>query len=115
MRRQTKEDIGKHLKHGFTIDYTQWIYHGEADHMRDEVVRQHIEDYDADDGVLDMLNDYQEAHFAEGCRKEEPEATAKVYYGMLSATQKPFHGQTNVSQLDDIRRVMALKSQFNMS
>ena len=39
------------------------LYHGESDHVRDEVVRQHIEDYDADAGVGDMLNDYHEAHF----------------------------------------------------
>jgi hypothetical protein len=32
-----------------------------------------------------MLNDYHEAHFAEGCREEEPEATTKAYYDMLSA------------------------------
>jgi hypothetical protein len=83
--------------------------------MRDEIVRQCIEDYDADGGVGDMLNKYQKAHFAKGCREEEPEATAKAYYNMLSMAQKPLHCQTNVSQLDGIRRVMSLKSQFNMS
>jgi hypothetical protein len=29
--------------------------------MREEVLRQRVEDYDADAGVADMLNDYQEA------------------------------------------------------
>ena len=44
--------MGKHLcKNGFTADYTWWIYHGEANHMRDEVVRQRIKDYDANAGV----------------------------------------------------------------
>jgi hypothetical protein len=110
MRRQTKEDMGKYLcKHGFTVDYTWWIYHGEADRMRDEVMRQRIEDYDADGRVGDMLNDYSEAHFSEGCR-EEPEATAKAYYNMLFVAHKPLHDQTNVSQLDGIGCVMALKS-----
>jgi hypothetical protein len=52
--------------------------------MRDQVVRQRLEEYDADGGVGDMLNDLHEAHFAEGCREEEPEATAKAYYDMLS-------------------------------
>jgi len=52
MRRQTKVVMGKHLcKNGFTADYTRWIYHGEANHMRDEVVRQRIKDYDANAGV----------------------------------------------------------------
>jgi hypothetical protein len=102
--------MGKHLyKYGFTANYTQWIYHGEAERMRDEVVRQRLKEYDADGRVGDTLNDWHEAHFVEGCR-EEPEATAKAYYDMLSAAQKPLHGQTNVSQLDGIGRVMALKS-----
>jgi hypothetical protein len=48
-------------------------------------VRPRVEDYDADGGVGDMLNDYHEAHFAEGCREEKPEATTKAYYDMLSA------------------------------
>ena len=79
MRQQTKVVIGKHLhKNRFTTDYTWWIYHGEADRMRNEVMRQHIKDYDVDVGVGDMLNDYHEAHFDEGRRKEELEATAKV-------------------------------------
>jgi len=116
IKRQTKVDMGKHLcKYGFTANYTRWIYHGEADRMRDEVVRQRLEQYDADGGVGGMVNDWHEAHFAEGCREEEPEATAKAYYDMLSAAQKPLHSQTNVSQLDGIGRVMALKSQCNMS
>ena len=50
-RRQTKLVMGKHLcKNGFTTDYTRWIYHGEADRGRDEVVRQRIEEYDGDAG-----------------------------------------------------------------
>ena len=69
-RRQTKVVIGKHLcKNRFTMNYTRWIYHGESDRMRDEVMRQRIEDYDADAGVGDMLNDYHEAHFDEGHRE----------------------------------------------
>ena len=86
MRRQTKVVMGKHLcKNGFMVDYTRWIYHGEADRMRDQVVRQHVEDYDADGGVEDMLNHYHEAHFGDGVREEEPQATAKAYYDMLTA------------------------------
>ena len=51
--------------------------------MREEVVRPHVEDYDADVGVADMLNDYHEAQFVEG-RTEEPEATAKAFYDMFA-------------------------------
>ena len=78
MRRQTKAVMGKHLcKNGFMADYTRWIYHGEADRGRDEVMRQRIKEYDGDARVGNMLNDYHEAHFDEGCREEEPEATTK--------------------------------------
>ena len=98
-----------------TRDYTQWTYHGEANRMRDEVVRQRIDDLDSDAGVVDMLDDFYEAHFDEGRTEEETEAIAKVYYDMLAAAQEPLHGHTKVSQLDAIARLMAMKSQFSLS
>ena len=77
-RRQTKLVMGKHLcKNRFTTDYTRWIYHGEADRGRDEVVRQRIEEYDDDARIGDILNNYHEAHFDEGGREEELEATER--------------------------------------
>jgi hypothetical protein len=110
-KRQNKENMGKHLlKNGFTPDYTRWVHHGEAHRMREEVVRPRVEDYDGDAGVGDMLNDFHEAQFAEGRMEEEMEAIAKVFYDMMSSAQKPLHGQTMVSQLDAIGRVMAFKS-----
>ena len=53
--------------------------------MRDKVVRQHINDLDSDAGVVDMLDDFHEAHFDKGRMEEELEATAKAYYDMLAA------------------------------
>ena len=82
---------------------------------RDEVVRQRIEEHDADVGVADMLDDFYEGHFDEEGREEEPEATAKVYNDMFAAAQQPLHGHTKVSQLDAIGRLMAVKSQFTLS
>jgi hypothetical protein len=46
---------------------------------------------------------------------DEPEPTAKAFYDMFDAAQKPLHGMTKVSQLDAIGRVMAFKSQYSMS
>ena len=89
--------------------------HGEAGRMREEVVRPRVEDYDADAGVADMLNDYHEAQFVEGRTEDEPEATAKAFYDMFAAAQKPLHDRTKVSQLDAIGRVMAFKSQYSLS
>ena len=94
--------------YGFTRNYTWWTYHG-------EVVRQRIEEHDANTGVADMLDDFHEAYFDEGRREEEPEATVKAYYDMLAATQQPLHRHTKVSQLDAIGCLMAVKSQFTLS
>jgi hypothetical protein len=51
--------------------------------MREEVVRQHVEDYDAAAGVADMSNDYHEAQFIGGCTKDKPEPTTKAFYDMF--------------------------------
>jgi hypothetical protein len=57
-RMQNKDTMGKHLlKNWFTLDYTRRVYHGEAHHMREEVVRPCVEAYDADARVADMLDD----------------------------------------------------------
>jgi hypothetical protein len=50
---------------------------------RAEVVRQCVNDYDADGGVADMLNDYHEAQFAEGRTEDEPEMNARAFYNMF--------------------------------
>ena len=111
MRQQTREVMINHLcNYGFTRDYTRWTYHGEGNRMRDEVIRQRIEEHDTDAGVGDMLDDFYEAHFDEGRREEELEATAKAYYDMLAVAQQPLHEHTKVSQLDVIGRLMAVKS-----
>jgi hypothetical protein len=115
-KRKSKMAMVEHIwKNGFMIDYTRWIFHGEAHRMRDEVVRQRVEDYDVDARVADMLNNYHEAQFTRGCTEDEPEPTTKAFYDMFDVAQKPLHGQTKVSQLDAIGRVMAFKSQNNMS
>jgi hypothetical protein len=51
-------------------------------------VRQRVEDYDAEAEVADMLNDYHEAQFTEGCTEDEPEPAAKAFYDMFDAAQK---------------------------
>jgi hypothetical protein len=115
-KRKSKKAMTEHIwKNRFASGYTRWIFHGEAHRTREEVLRQCIDDYDADAGVVDMLNDYHEAQYARGCTDDEPEPIAKTFYDMCDATQKPLHGQTKVSQLDAIERVMAFKSQYIMS
>jgi hypothetical protein len=60
-RKSKKAMVEPIYKNGFTSYYTHWIFHGEAHRTREEVLRQHVEVYDADAGVADMLNDYNEA------------------------------------------------------
>jgi hypothetical protein len=84
-KRQNRDNMAKHLvKNGFTPNYTRWVHHGEAHRMRKEVVRPHVEDFDADAGLVDMLDDFHESQYAEGRMEEEMEATAKAFYDMLS-------------------------------
>jgi hypothetical protein len=64
-KRKSKKTMVEHIwKNGFTPDYTQWIFHGEAHRTKEEVLRQRVEHYDADAGVADMLHDCREAQFA---------------------------------------------------
>jgi len=48
-------------------------------------------------------------------RRRSQRQAQKAFYEMLEAAQKPLHGQTKISQLDGIGRLMALKSQFGLS
>ena len=117
--------MGEHLcKYGFTPNYTRWVFHGEAHRTREEVVRPRLEAFDADDGVAGWLGDFHEATFAERPteeeeekedEEEEPEPTGKAFYQLLSSAQKLLHEKATISQLDAIRRLMGLKSQYNMS
>jgi len=108
--------MGQHLlKNGFMPDYTRWVYHGEAHRTREEVVRPCIEHVDDDAGVTHMLDDYQQAQFFDGRADEETKECPKAFYNMFSSAQKPLHGRTDDCQLDAIARLMAFKSDANMS
>jgi hypothetical protein len=83
-KNKIKKAMVEHIwKNGFTSDYTRWIFHGDTYRTRKEVVRQRVEDYNADAGVADMLNDYHEAQFAGGCTEDELETIARVFYDMF--------------------------------
>jgi hypothetical protein len=115
-RIENKDTMGKHLvKNGFMPHYIRWVHHGEAHRMREEVVRQRVEAYDAAAGVADMLDDAHQAQFAEGREMEEMEESTEAFYAMLDSAQKHLHARTMVSQLDAIGRLLGLKSELNMS
>ena len=115
-RMQNQEVMGIHLhKNGFTPNYTRWVHHGEADRMREEVVRPRVEAFDADVGVADMVDDVHQAQFAEGCEEAEMQVAVDVFKYMMDSATKPLHAHSEVSQLDAISRLMGLKSDLNMS
>jgi hypothetical protein len=83
--------------------------------MREEVVRQRVEAFDADAGVVDMVDDVHQAQFAEGCEEAEMQAAVDAFKYMMDSTQKPLHAHSEVSQLDAISHLMGLKSNLNWS
>jgi hypothetical protein len=114
-KKNKKAMVENIYKNGFMRDNTRWIFHGEAHRTREEVGIERVEDYDADAGIADMLNDYHEVQLARGRMEDEIEPAAKAFYDMFDAAEKPLHGQTKVSQLDAIGRIMMFKLQYNMS
>ena len=92
--------------------YTWWVYHGEAYHPREEVVRRRLEAFDGDGGVEGWLGDYEVEQEDE---EEEPEPSAKAFFAMLESAQKFLHEKTTVSQLDAIGHLLGFKSQHNMT
>jgi hypothetical protein len=91
---QTQLTMGKHIiTYGFVENYTRWICHGEAQRARDEILRQHIEEFDDEARCGDMLEDFHQANFDEGPDHVMKEAL-KAYYDMLSSAQKPIHKHT---------------------
>ena len=85
-KRKYKEAVWKDLwKYGFVENYACWIHHGQAARIREVVVRQHLEEYDGEAGVAEMMEDFHEAQFGEEGVEEDPEATAKAFYDMLES------------------------------
>ena len=98
----------------YVPNYTRWIHHGEPHPMWAEVVRALLKEYDADAGMVDMLVDFSKARFSEGM-EEDLDKITKAYYTMMEAAQQPLHEYSTTSQLDDISRLIGLKSQLGIS
>jgi len=106
--------MSKHLgKYGFTPGYYWWIFHGETEQSRAEVVRQRTSEYDT--RIENLLDDIHRADPREDPNSKEPPESPKQYHAALFVAQKPLHAHTEVTQLDGIARLMALKANHNMS
>ncbi|KAK1644494.1 hypothetical protein QYE76_062299, partial [Lolium multiflorum] len=122
---QDKETMSMHLiKFGFTSSYRIWTYHGEKAKKRARKEVQQIQPrgkYDTGfDRCLENLANVPESSHVEvetpqdAETSEDPEENTKEYYEALFASQKPLHENTEVTQLDAIARLMALKCHRNL-
>src|SRR6266536_4955057 len=102
--------MGKHLqKRGFTPGYTIWTFHGEsAQRNRAEVVRRRTDEHGT--GMEDMVQNFDD----DWDSNDEIEESAKAFNEMLESLKRPLHQHTELSQLDAISQIMALKAQFNL-
>jgi len=90
--------------------YNIWTEHGEQ--FVSEPLLEHEHDNQTADGLDEMLADFGDAmHSVE----EEPTADAKAFYDMLAASKERLHSFTSVAQLTAVARLMAIKSQYNLS
>jgi hypothetical protein len=83
--------------------------------MREKVVRQRVEAFDADAGVANMVDDVHQAQFAKRREEAEMQVAVDAFKYMMDSAAKPLHAHSEVSQLDAISRLMGLKSDLNMS
>lgn len=121
-KRVSKGTMTQHLVvHGFTPFYHTWEFHGEkpSKRARDKEAEQSTQilgtgEFDA--GIDDCIG---EANASENPAVEETheklDQSTKKYYDTLFAAQKPLHSHTEVTQLDAITRLMALKCDLNLS
>ena len=77
------------------------------------MVRQCTGEYDT--WIENQLDDIHCVDPREDLNSEEPPESPEEYHAALFAAQKPLHAHTEVTQLDGIARLMALKANHNMS
>ncbi|KAL6639429.1 hypothetical protein ACP70R_023159 [Stipagrostis hirtigluma subsp. patula] len=109
--RRRKPVMTIHLcKRGFMPGYTLWTKHGEQSVSSSTMEHS----YNSADGLDELLGDFGDAMQTDSV-EEEPTADAKAFYDMLSASEVPLHNFTSVSRLTAVARLMAIKSQHNLS
>ena len=107
--RHKRFDVEIHLcKNGFRDDYRIWTSHGER-HVEVGSDESSCEADHMDDMLAD-LGGYHAPTIDEG-----PTASARSFYRMVASADEPVHENTTHSSLSAIARLLALKSQYNMS
>jgi hypothetical protein len=89
--KKNKEGHGRtYLEEWIYAGLYRWIFYGEVHRTREEVVRQRVEDYDADVGVADMLNDNHDAQSSEDVRRTSQSRPQRHSTTCLTQHRSPF-------------------------
>ncbi|KAM0900966.1 hypothetical protein ACQ4PT_020280 [Festuca glaucescens] len=110
-----RDEIEMHLCYnGFKENYETWTAHGETCGVMSEQDSSSLahEDFLTDrmDNMLIDLAGQQPPSI-----EEEPSASAQAFYRMVASADEPVHESTTHSCLSAIARLLAIKSQYNMS
>jgi hypothetical protein len=107
---EDKRTIAIHLcKNGFVTDYEVQIFHGKSG---SRVVAE--DEHDSDMGEVDRMDEMLEAIQAE-VTEDPPIAEVEAFFKLLKASEDPLHEHTEVTLLDFITRMMAIKSTYFFS
>jgi hypothetical protein len=106
--RLKKEEVSYRVsKHGFMPNYLVWREHGEVETI---VESKGDQDVDRMDDMVDGIrNEYPERN-----NQALPE-DVKEFYKLLEASEAKVHEGTNVTVLQVVTRLMAMKSKYNFS
>jgi hypothetical protein len=109
-----RHTIEEHLyKHGYKPNYQTWTEHGESFAADGSVPLVDREGCDETDRMDNMLFDLGGSHPPP--ISEEPTSSAKAFYRMVSSADELVHDNTKHSRLSAVARLLAMKSQYNMS
>jgi hypothetical protein len=107
--RLKKVEVSYHVfKHGFMLHYLVWHEHGEV-----ETTVESDGDQDVDqiyDMVDDIRNEYLELRNNQSLLED-----VKEFYKLLEALEAKVHEGTDVTVLQAVTRLMAMKSKYNFS
>jgi len=111
--RNKRFTVEMHLcRFGFKEDYKIWTAHGEG-LIDSSIEGGYCEGFGETDRMDEMLVDLAGEHPPP--IDEEPAAYARAFYRMVESAEQSVHEKTTHSSLSAIARLLALKSQYNMS
>ena len=115
--RHKRDTIELHLcKYGYKENYGIWTSHGERPVINDNDPGPSLIDHEGfgeSDRMDNMLVDLASAQPPES--SEEPAHYAKAFYRMVASADELIHENTTHSCLSAVARLLAMKSQYNMS